>query len=200
MYSNLCVVGQAIVIPIIAHMKISESLVMIFLYLSFISRYVIKGFAEYSWMYYLGNDYITFIYHVILLLTALGGLVDIIGSYTFSIIKALSVLCVSNTELGKINAVLSALENVLPIVAIQGYSYIWGLTDETYPGTIFFVSAGICCINLACSIYVHLSLRGKRMAEVTKEGAERFSEEELKEKNRIKDRKLTTDTFEITFI
>ena len=38
------------------------------------------------------------------------------------------------------------------------------------------------------------------MAEVTKEGAERFSEEELKEKNRIKDRKLTTDTFELTFI
>ena len=57
MYSNLCVVGQAIVIPIIAHMKISESLVMIFLYLSFISRYVIKGFAEYSWMYYLGNNH-----------------------------------------------------------------------------------------------------------------------------------------------
>ena len=63
MYSNLCVVGQAIVIPIIAHMKISESLVMIFLYLSFISRYVIKGFAEYSWMYYLGNHYcIPYIY------------------------------------------------------------------------------------------------------------------------------------------
>ena len=129
-----------------------------------------------------------------------GGLVDIIGSYTFSIIKALSVLCVSNTELGKINAVLSALENVLPIVAIQGYSYIWGLTDETYPGTIFFVSAGICCLNLACSIYVHLSLRGKRMAEVTKEGAKRFSEEELKEMNRMEDRKLNPDTFDLTFI
>ena len=72
-----------------------------------------------------------------------GGLVDIISAYTFSIIKALSVLCVSNTELGKINAVLSALESILPIVAIQGYSYIWKLTDITYPGTIFFVSSGI---------------------------------------------------------
>lgn len=50
-------VGQAIVIPFVAYMKISESLVMIFLYVSFISRYVIKGFAEYSWMYYLGNNH-----------------------------------------------------------------------------------------------------------------------------------------------
>ena len=52
MYSNT---GQAIAIPIIAYLGISESLVMIFLYVSFIARYVIKGFAEYSWMYYLGK-------------------------------------------------------------------------------------------------------------------------------------------------
>ena len=50
-----CNTGQAIAIPIIAYLGISESLVMIFLYVSFIARYVIKGFAEYSWMYYLGK-------------------------------------------------------------------------------------------------------------------------------------------------
>ena len=111
-------------------------------------------------------------------------------------------MCVSNTELGKINAVLSALENVLPIVAIQGYSYIWQLTDKTYPGTIFFVSAGIILINLILAIYVHISLGGKRMSEVTKEGANRFSEEEKAEKNRMEDRKSTDipDSIEITYI
>ena len=131
-----------------------------------------------------------------------GGLVDIISSYTFSIIKALSVLCVSNTELGKINAVLSALENVLPIVAIQGYSYIWELTDKTYPGTIFFVSAGIIFINLMLAIYVHMSLKGKRMAEVTKEGANRLSEEEKLEKKRIEETKSADkpDGFEVSYM
>ena len=38
------------------------------------------------------------------------------------------------------------------------------------------------------------------MAEVTKEGAKRFSEEELKEMNRMEDRKLNPDTFDLTFI
>ena len=123
---------------------------------------------------------------------------DIISSYTFSIIKALSVLCVSNTELGKINAVLSALENVLPIVAIQGYSYIWELTDKTYPGTIFFVSAGITFINLILAIYVHLSLGGKRMSEVTKEGANRFSKQELKQKKLSNEKKLDKEIYEIS--
>ena len=54
-----------------------------------------------------------------------GGLVDPLSSYSFSIIKAMSVMCVSSGELGKINAVLSALESLFPLVAVQGYTSIW---------------------------------------------------------------------------
>ena len=59
LYSSVCsgaaLIGQAILIPLISYFGISESLVMIFLYISSVGRYTIKGFAEYPWMLYLGN-------------------------------------------------------------------------------------------------------------------------------------------------
>ena len=59
-----------------------------------------------------------------------GGLVDPLSSYSFSIIKAMSVMCVSSGELGKINAVLSALESLFPLVAVQGYTSIWKVLSK----------------------------------------------------------------------
>ena len=59
-----------------------------------------------------------------------GGLVDPLSSYSFSIIKAMSVMCVSTGELGKINAVLSALESLFPLVAVQGYTSIWKVISK----------------------------------------------------------------------
>ena len=59
-----------------------------------------------------------------------GGLVDPLSSYSFSIIKAMSVMCVSSGELGKINAVLSALESLFPLVAVQGYTSIWKVISK----------------------------------------------------------------------
>ena len=59
-----------------------------------------------------------------------GGLVDPLSSYSFSIIKAMSVMCVSSGELGKINAVLSALESLFPLVAVQGYTSIWRVISK----------------------------------------------------------------------
>ena len=80
---------------------ISVSKVLVFLFTSFLARFLIKAFAVDPWMYYLG------------------GLVDIISTYSFSILKAMTVLCVSPNELGKINAVLAALEGLFPAL-------LWG--------------------------------------------------------------------------
>ena len=51
--------GQAIFIPVISLLGVSESLVLVFLYLTFTARFLIKAFATSTWMYYLGKfDYI----------------------------------------------------------------------------------------------------------------------------------------------
>ena len=88
---------------------ISVSKVLVFLFTSFLARFLIKAFAVDPWMYYLG------------------GLVDIISTYSFSILKAMTVLCVSPNELGKINAVLAALEGLLPVLGVYGYTSLWNV-------------------------------------------------------------------------
>ena len=52
-------------------------------------------------------------------------MIDILGPYAFSIIKAMSASCVPATELGKINALLSAIESLLPAGIGQVYATIW---------------------------------------------------------------------------
>ena len=61
----------------------------------------------------------------------LGGVVDILGPYAFSIIKAMSASCVPATELGKINALLSAIESLLPAGIGQVYATIWKVLTLT---------------------------------------------------------------------
>ena len=71
-----------------------------------------------------------------------GGLIDVMSSYSFSIIKAMSMMCVSKGEIGKVNAVLSAIENLLPVVGVQGYVSLWNVrvTDRIYASITHFKS------------------------------------------------------------
>ena len=50
---------------------------------------------------------------------------DPVSSYVFSIIKAMSTICVAHSEIGKINAVLAAIENAIPLLGAQGYTLLW---------------------------------------------------------------------------
>ena len=100
------------------------------------------------------------------------------GAYNFSIITAMQIACVPQDEIGKISAARTALEMILPVPFNFLYVKIWSLTSLTYPGTIFFFSGGIACIATALTIYVHFSLHGKTMAEVTTTGVCRLSDEE----------------------
>ena len=54
-----------------------------------------------------------------------GGLCDPLSTYVFSIIKAMGTICVDHSEIGKINAVLAAIENLIPLLGAQGYTVLW---------------------------------------------------------------------------
>ena len=58
-------------------------------------------------------------------------MIDILGPYAFAIIKAMSASCVPATELGKINALLSAIESLLPAGIGQVYATIWKVLTLT---------------------------------------------------------------------
>ncbi len=54
----------------------------------------------------------------------------------------------------------------------------------------------ISLVALSIAVYIHFSLRGRKISDVTKEGADRLSPQERAEKQRIQDRKLSPETFD----
>merc|ERR1711976_1102404 len=88
---------------------------------------------------------------------------------------------------GKVNAVLSAIENLLPIIGVQGYVSLFNATDDTFPGAVFAASACIAFLLLILVIYVHFSLRGQKISEVTKEGSGRLDTDDMAAKQSMED-------------
>ena len=99
--------AQAIVVPLMALLKINEALVLVAIMLTFLAKHVSWGFASEPWIYYFG------------------GLIDSAGSYSFSIIRSMLSTCVEMTELGKVYAFLSAMDSLLPIGVSQMATYIF---------------------------------------------------------------------------
>jgi len=154
--SSASIVGQAIFMPTVALLKVNEAWIMTLCFVNLFVRHIVKGFASEPWMYYLG------------------ALIDTFGSYASSIMRSMLSCCVAPDELGKIYALLSAFDNLLPLGITEAYSLIFEATIESkVPGTIFFISAAISAIALLSSVYILITLRGKRMSEVSAAGAGR---------------------------
>lgn len=48
---------------------------------------------------------------------------------------------VSSTETGKINALLSSLDSLTPLLATPVYTFVYSATFESMPGALFLLSA-----------------------------------------------------------
>lgn len=115
-------------------------------------------------------------------------IVDLMGSYSSSLIRAMVTCCVPLSEFGKVYSVVSALDNLLPLGLSQMYASLWKVSEKfeiyrkkifqlkhifkitsgTYPGATFLISAFFTFLTLCLAIYIHLSLRGKKFSEVVK--------------------------------
>ncbi len=62
---------------------------------------------------------------------------------------------------------------------LQNEKTLFQETSDTFPGAVFFMSAGFSLMTLILSIVVHLSLRGRRFSDVVK--ADGGNDEEGKE-------------------
>ena len=63
----------------------------------------------------------------------------------------------------------------------QDCSYVnkWkGMYFFTFPGAIYILNGGIATVALTLTVFIHYSLHGKTMAEVTADGSGRISDEE----------------------
>ena len=71
---------------------------------------MVKAFAYDPWMYYLGS------------------IIDCLGYYAVTINRAMTSLCVSQHDLGKLMAFYSALESLAPIGVGFIYSTVWNVS------------------------------------------------------------------------
>ena len=139
------IVGQTVFLPILGILQIRDSLLVPVLLCTVIAKDVIKGFANDPWMYYLGSA------------------VNMMGLYTFSLIRSIMSRCVENHELGKVFALLAAAESLVPIGMSQVYASLWKATGELgipWVGTVFFMSAFLTSIAWIMSVVSLLSLKG----------------------------------------
>ena len=83
---------------------------MSFLLFTITTRHMVKAFAYDPWMYYLGS------------------IIDCLGYYAVTINRAMTSLCVSQHDLGKLMAFYSALESLAPIGVGFIYSTVWNVS------------------------------------------------------------------------
>jgi hypothetical protein len=66
----------------------------------------------------------------------LAAIVDMVGPYGMSLVRAMLTCCVPLNEFGKIYAVIAALDNLLPIGLSQAYATVWSVS--LYNSLLFF--------------------------------------------------------------
>ena len=147
-------VGQSVFIPLLGYLSIRDSLLIPFLLCTIVGRDFVKGFAEEPWMFYFGS------------------VINIMGGYGFSACRSIISKCVEDHELGKVFALLSSAESLIPIGMSQAYASIWKATSELgtpFVGTVFFLSGSITSISVLISVFALFSLKGHSIGELDQE-------------------------------
>ena len=57
----------------------------------------------------------------------LAAIVDMVGSYSMSLVRAMLTCCVPLSDFGKIYSVIAALDNLLPMGLSQAYASVWNV-------------------------------------------------------------------------
>ncbi len=99
--------ANAIFLPLAIWFKFNEARLMSVLLFVVSLKHLCIGLASQPWLYYVG------------------GLLDSLSSYTYSITRSMMSSCVRPDELGKIYATLEALEDIAPLALIQAYASLW---------------------------------------------------------------------------
>ncbi|CAL4140997.1 unnamed protein product [Meganyctiphanes norvegica] len=130
-------IGTLLILPSLSYkFNIGDSVIALIGYISRMWEYMIMATAPYGWVMYVAT-----------LSSVCGGMI------MSSSRSALSKL-VPPSEITSIFAVISALENIIPVVDNPMYTYLYNATLEIFPGTVFAVASASSAIG--CFLYTWL--------------------------------------------
>ena len=145
------IVGQIIMLVSLGYLKIRDSVLVPVLLSCIISRDIIKAFAEQGWMYYLA------------------AVVYVACGYIFPATRSLISACVEPHELGKVFALMTAMESLVPLGMSQIYASVWKATSQLgspWVGSVFMISAALNGVVLMLAILALIRLNGKAVMDL----------------------------------
>ena len=110
-------------------------------------------------------------YYVCIPISSIGGIASI-GTRSYM------VKIVGRDEIGKVMSFVSTLDQIVPVISSTMFTYIFKYTIETYPGTIFEVTALLTLIPINIMMWIDLFTErplGER--KVDEENAEKIDVE-----------------------
>eukprot|EP00095_Tigriopus_kingsejongensis_P002938 maker-scaffold517_size150149-snap-gene-0.20 protein:Tk02938 transcript:maker-scaffold517_size150149-snap-gene-0.20-mRNA-1 annotation:"adenylate cyclase " len=143
--STIGILGEIICIPLFAWLSLNETLVFLIASLSPLLRHILQGVANSEWVFYAGAA------------------ADVIGRYSNPVAKALLSACAPLTEFGKILSFVTILDSLIPMIIAPGYSALWKMTDNSFPGAVFLLSAAITTISVVCSCIILIHSKCERL-------------------------------------
>lgn len=115
-------------------LNVRDSLICVCVLFSNLMRNIIKGVSTEDWMFYFGEHWNKKLWWKKVMQSCStwipAACVDLIGSYSFSLIRAMLTCCVPLSEFGKVYAVISALDNILPLGLSQLYASLWKVIEN----------------------------------------------------------------------
>ena len=149
-YTTVCqiidIVGQFLMVSYLGYIKVRDALLVPILLACVITRDLIKAFSQREWMYYLGS------------------VVYVACGYIFPCSRSILSVCVDPEELGKVFALLAAVEALIPLGMTQVYASVWAATSELgapWVGSVFMMSAALTGFGFVMSLIALLRLKGK---------------------------------------
>ncbi|XP_015601761.1 uncharacterized protein LOC107270866 [Cephus cinctus] len=130
MVTNL--IGTMVSVGLFSHvLKIDDALVGVMSCMSKILASFVYAFATTDWMIYLAP------------------LVEIVNGTSFIAMRSIASKLVPTDELGKVNSLFGVCESLMPLVYGPMYSFVYGATMNTFPGTFFLLGG---CLTIPAVI------------------------------------------------
>lgn len=135
--------GSLVLVPLLSRFgNINDPLLVVIGSLSLIGEYCCYGFIS-------GMSTAFFVW--------LGPLAGLISNANIIAHKSLATKLVSRTEKGRVSAVMSATQSLMPMVGYAMYAPIYHKTVETFPEAQYFFSACLAAIILVIFLAIHLT-------------------------------------------
>ena len=134
---------MAVLMPLFHYFNVNDNIIILLACTSSLSALMFRGFATKPGMFFASAG------------------VDFARGIVYAPIRAQMTRCISPHETGKVFAMLSSVQSLVPIVASTVFTQLYNATSDLaypWPGSFYFAGAFCIMMGITTCLYVYLSL------------------------------------------